>query len=110
MIPHTTLRVAEPPLEVDYWCANGHHTPRIWSTQVATPDLWECRHCGLPAGRDRAHPPRLVAVPPFKTPLAYLFERRSEVECAALLDEALERLHSRRRCTEPGGCSSGARS
>ena len=58
------------------------------------PDLWECRHCGLPAGQDPANPPEPLAVPQFKTPMGYLLERRTEAECEALLAEALQRLRA----------------
>lgn len=88
---------ATEPREVAYWCANGHHTRCSWSATATVPDLWSCRHCGQPAGTDRAHPPEPVAPQPFKTPLAYLLERRSEAECEALLSEALQGLRARRK-------------
>ena len=81
---------------VSYWCLNGHHTPRVWSAAAAIPTLWDCRQCGLPAGRDRNHPPHPLPPTRFKTPLAHLLERRSEDELEALLNEALDRLQARR--------------
>lgn len=92
------VREASSRHVVSYWCVNGHHTPRRWSADVPAPELWECR-CGLPAGRDRDHPPEPVTWQPFKSPLAHLLERRSAAECEALLDEALRNLRARRRHT-----------
>ena len=98
MILHLQIAAgAIPPTGhvASYWCAKGHQTRRWWSTDVTAPELWECR-CGFPAGRDRAHPPEPRTWRPFKSPLARLLERRSEAECEALLDEALQRLRVRR--------------
>lgn len=95
--------------EVSYWCMNGHHTSRRWSTAVTAPERWEC-HCGLPAGRDRAHPPEPVAWQPVKSPLAHLLERRSEADCEALLAEALQSLRARRRGSDRRGPARGPRS
>ncbi|WP_300014405.1 RNA polymerase-binding protein RbpA [Pseudonocardia sp.] len=88
----------EAPLRrvVSYWCVRGHHTPRRWYADATAPELWECR-CGLPAGRDRARPPDPATWRPFKSPLDHLLARRSEAECEALLDEALQSLRARRR-------------
>ncbi|MGD9525388.1 RNA polymerase-binding protein RbpA [Pseudonocardia sp.] len=83
--------------EVSYWCANGHQTRRAWSAAAAVPERWECRHCGLPAGRDDAHPPGPAPTKPYKSPLDHMLERRSEAECEALLAEALQGLRARRR-------------
>lgn len=103
MIRNSVLGVVEPAREVGYWCRNGHHTSRMWSAEVAAPEQWECRHCGLPAGRDSTHPPGPQQARPFKTPLAYLLERRSEAECEALLAETLQGLAARRRGHERTG-------
>jgi hypothetical protein len=86
MIRHTRVLVgieSQPRREVSYWCVNGHHTPCWWSAQATAPDVWECRHCGLPAGQDPAHPPEPPAVPQPKTPMGHLLERRTEAECEA---------------------------
>lgn len=88
--------VARLHCEVTYWCLNGHHTTRSWSGAAEVPTTWECRHCGLPAGRDRTHPPQPVRTRPFKSPLIHLMERRTEAECDALLDGALANLRARR--------------
>lgn len=82
---------------VSYWCAKGHEcTPSFSGAEdVEVPVTWECPRCGLPAGQDRRNPPEAVRVAPFKTHLAYVKERRSDVDGARLLDEALETMRSR---------------
>jgi hypothetical protein len=100
MIRHARARAGievEPRREVSYWCVNGHHTARGWSAAATAPELWVCRHCGLPAGQDHAHPPEPMTNQPGKSPLARLLERRSEAECEALLAEALQSLRALRR-------------
>src|SRR5665647_176946 len=72
-----------PRFWVSYWCANGHET-------------WDCPRCGFPAGRDQAAPPEPVRNEPYKTHLAYVKERRSDEDGAAILDEALAALRARR--------------
>jgi hypothetical protein len=96
---------------VSYWCLNGHHTPRAWFATAPVPPLWDCRHCGLPAGQDKNHPPEPLPLRRLKTPLTHLRERRSEAELEVLLNEALDRLHAYRligrtqgTCDEPGRC------
>lgn len=109
--PFGTHAGDEAPLRrvVSYWCVHGHDTPRRWSANAIVPDLWEC-YCGLPAGRDRAHPPEPGTWRPFKSPLTHLLERRSEAECEALLDEALRSLRARRRGGGRLGYTRGPRS
>ncbi|CAN5356956.1 RNA polymerase-binding protein RbpA [soil metagenome] len=82
---------------VSYWCAKGHESTPSFSTgeDVDVPPTWDCPRCGLPAGQDRENPPAAVQVAPFKTHLAYVKERRSDVDGAQLLDEALEAMRSR---------------
>jgi RNA polymerase-binding protein len=46
----------------------------------------------VPAGRDATSPPPLPHAEPYKTHLAYVKERRSASDGAAILAEALERL------------------
>lgn len=113
MIRHTGLLVgveSQPRREVSYWCVNGHDTPCWWSAQAKAPDLWECRHCGLPAGQDPAHPPGPRAVPQSKTPMGHLLERRTEAECEALLTEALQRLRAHRHARARGPQARGSSS
>src|SRR5437764_1440693 len=66
------------------------------AAEVIPPPLWDCPRCGLPAGPDEAHPPEPPRTEPYKTHLAYVKERRSEADGAAILAEALARLKQRR--------------
>ena len=85
-----------PRQSVTYWCANGHAATPYFAAEVIPPPLWDCPRCGLPAGPDEAHPPEPPRTEPYKTHLAYVKERRSEAEGAAILAEALHRLRQRR--------------
>jgi hypothetical protein len=89
---------AAPRVRVPYWCANGHETTPSFSASedVQPPEVWDCPRCGFPAGRDAANPPDPLRNEPYKTHLAYVKERRSDEDGAALLAEALETLHARR--------------
>ncbi|MEU5939848.1 RNA polymerase-binding protein RbpA [Micromonospora sp. NPDC047548] len=85
-----------PRRAVTYWCRNGHATAIRMAVDAEAPPLWDCPRCGLPAGRDAANPPGRVRPEPYKTHLAYVKERRSEEEGAAILAEALAALRRRR--------------
>ena len=85
-----------PRRSITYWCANGHATEPSFAADAAIPALWECPRCGLPAGTDQESPPEPPRAEPYKTHLAYVKERRSDADGAALLAEALERLQQRR--------------
>lgn len=85
-----------PREEITYYCSAGHATPTYFSAGVEVPDQWDCPRCGLPAGRDQEEPPPPPVIAPYKTHLAYVKERRNGEDGAALLDEALEGLRSRR--------------
>jgi hypothetical protein len=50
----------------------------------------------LPCGPDQEAPPLAPHAEPYKTHFAYVKERRSDAEGAALLDEALAELRARR--------------
>jgi hypothetical protein len=52
----------------------------------------------LPASRDPLNPPPAPRNEPYKTHLAYVKERRSDADGAAILEEALEGL---RRARQP---------
>ena len=79
---------------ISYWCANDHETRPSFADDgsVTPPDEWDCPRCGFPAGRDRNAPPKPIKNEPYKTHLAYVKERRTDTDGAALLDEALKRL------------------
>ncbi|QEO15919.1 RNA polymerase-binding protein RbpA [Agromyces intestinalis] len=84
---------------VSYWDAKGNETIRYFAANLPEdeiPDVIDSPSTGLPAGRDRENPPALAKTEPYKTHLAYVKERRSEEEAAALLEEALEQLRARR--------------
>ena len=85
-----------PRRTVGFWCANGHHTEHSFAADVAVPPLWDCPRCGLPAGQDEANPPARPQTEPYKTHLAYVKERRTDEDAAAILAEAMQRLHQRR--------------
>jgi hypothetical protein len=85
-----------PRRSVTYWCAHGHATTPLFASDVAPPDLWDCPRCGLPAGQDEENPPEPPRPEPYKTHLAYVKERRSPDEAAAILEEALARVRQRR--------------
>ena len=87
-----------PRIFVSFWCAHLHETRPSFVADSATvvPDLWDCPRCGLPAGQDQNNPPPAPRNEPYKTHLAYVKERRSAEDGAAILDEALNALRARR--------------
>ena len=87
---------AAPRLRVSFWCANAHETRPSFADDAAIPDTWDCPRCGFPAGQDRDNPPAQTKIEPYKTHLAYVKERRSDTDGAAILDEALSRLRAAR--------------
>jgi hypothetical protein len=93
----TTERIdSVPKRTVGYWCANRHHTEHDFAADVLPPAMWDCPRCGLPSGQDEENPPAPPTVEPYKTHLAYVKERRSDEDGAALLAEAMQRLRARR--------------
>ncbi|MGL5866503.1 MAG: RNA polymerase-binding protein RbpA [Dermatophilaceae bacterium] len=89
---------AAPRVYVSFWCCNGHETRPSFAEEpgLDIPDQWDCPRCGSPAGRDEDNPPEPPKVEPYKTHLAYVKERRSDEDGAAILGEALETLRGRR--------------
>lgn len=85
-----------PRLRLTYYCANGHETRPSFAADAEIPEEWECVRCGLPASTDQQNPPPPPKILPYKTHLAYVKERRSDAEAAAILTEALESLRERR--------------
>ena len=81
-----------PRSRIPYFCANGHVTTPSFATEADIPESWDCPRCGLPASRDRENPPPAPHNEPYKTHLAYVKERRSDVDGAAILEEALQGL------------------
>ncbi|MDQ1629859.1 MAG: hypothetical protein QOI54_3603 [Actinomycetota bacterium] len=83
-----------PRVRMSYWCANGHETKPSFAedSTVQPPDVWDCPRCGLPAGQDKDKPPSAPHTEPYKTHLAYVKERRTDKDGAAILEEALAKL------------------
>lgn len=79
---------------VMFWCGSGHPTLMNFSASAEVPDVWDCRGCGLPAGRDADNPPAATVAAPFKTHLAYVKERRSDADAEMILAEALTKLRA----------------
>lgn len=88
----STRGLSAERIEVEYYCARGHRYKPSFAVQAAIPELWDCPHCGLPAGRDQDNPPSEEVVAPYKTHLAYVRERRSDSDAEILLNEALAKL------------------
>ena len=85
---------AAPRVRVSFWCANMHETRPSFASDAAVPELWDCPRCGLPAGQDEEAPPAPPKNEPYKTHLAYVKERRCDMDGKAFLEEALERLRN----------------
>ncbi|GAA2668399.1 MULTISPECIES: RNA polymerase-binding protein RbpA [Actinoplanes] len=85
-----------PRRQVSYFCAAGHNS-RIWfAAEAPAPETWDCPRCGQPAGLDQEQPPGRSRTEPFKSHLAYVKERRSDEDAAAILAEALAKVRQRR--------------
>jgi RNA polymerase binding protein RbpA len=89
-----------PRLYVSYFCSNRHETRPAFAADAVVPETWDCPRCGLPANLDSENPPPPPKIQPYKTHLAYVKERRSDAEAAAILTEALEGLRARRAAGE----------
>lgn len=85
-----------PRQRISYYCASGHVTTPSFAFEAEIPDSWDCPRCGLPAGPDHESPPTAPRTEPYKTHLAYVKERRSDADGAAILEEALDRLRASR--------------
>ena len=83
---------------VSYWDALGNETVRYFAADVPEeeiPEQIDSPNSGLPAGRDQNNPPELAKNEPYKTHLAYVKERRSDADGAAILEESLKSLRDR---------------
>ncbi|MFI7522108.1 RNA polymerase-binding protein RbpA [Micromonospora globbae] len=85
-----------PRRAVTYWCRNGHRVEILIAEEAVAPPQWDCPRCGHPAGRDAQNPPGRSRTEPYKSHLAYVKERRTDEEGAAILAEALADLRRRR--------------
>ena len=86
---------AAPRQAVAYFCSQQHRVVVAFSVEAQVPDTWDCPKCGLPASMDSDNPPPAPKIEPYKTHLAYVKERRSDKDGAAILQEALDRLHGK---------------
>ncbi len=85
-----------PRRHLAFHCANGHVTRISFAADASEPTGWDCPRCGLPAGLDAENPPPIPRNEPYKTHLAYVRERRSDADGAAILQEALAKLREKR--------------
>ena len=85
---------AAPRTRVSFWCAHKHESRPSFASDAAIPEVWDCPRCGWPAGRDKDVPPTPPKPEPYKTHLAYVKERRSDVDGEAILAEALDKLRA----------------
>ncbi len=86
-----------------YYCSTGHEFHPQFSADVPVEEIpveIDCPSCGLPAGQDKANPPQVAKVEPYKTHLAYVQERRTEKEAEQILQEALDKVRQRRIAIE----------
>ena len=88
---------AAPRIRMSFWCANGHESRPSFATDAQIPEEWDCPKCGLPASSDRENPPPPPKIEPYKTHLAYVKERRNDVDGDAILNEALEKRRADKR-------------
>ena len=86
---------AAPRIFVSFWCSRAHESKPSFAVEAEVPDTWDCPRCGLPAGPDKENPPIPPKVEPYKTHLAYVKERRTEKDGAAILQEAIDKLHGK---------------
>lgn len=85
---------AAPRQEVAFYCGQGHESLPAFAADAVVPEYWDCPRCGLPASQDQDNPPPIPRNEPYKTHLAYVKERRSDADGAALLEEALKELRA----------------
>ena len=85
---------AAPRIRMSFWCTNGHESRPSFATDAQIPEEWDCPKCGLPASSDRENPPPPPKIEPYKTHLAYVKERRNDVDGDAILAEAIEKRRS----------------
>ncbi len=86
-----------------YYCSNGHEFHPQFAADVPIEEIpveIDCPSCGLPSGQDKANPPQVAKVEPYKTHLAYVQERRTEKEAEQILQEALDKVRQRRIAIE----------
>lgn len=83
----------------NYYCVMGHVQGPAFASNVELEELpveIDCPNCGLPAGLDKANPPSNSKHEPYKTHLAYVKERRTDLEAKQLLEEAVALIKAKR--------------
>jgi len=86
-------------VQISYWDELGNETVRFFAANLPDDEIpltIDSPQSGLPAGRDKANPPSVAKLEPYKTHLAYVKERRTEEEAESLLGDALSQLRARR--------------
>ena len=89
-----------PRQVVTFHCSREHASEVAFAKAAVVPELWDCPKCGLPASLDALNPPPALRNEPYKTHLAYVKERRSDIEAEDILQEAIQLLRSRRKSGE----------
>jgi len=87
-------------IALSFYCSNGHVTNPLFAATVNEEDIpteIDCPHCGLPSGTDKANPPMVAKIEPYKTHLAYVKERRTDDEAEQILAEALDSIRNKRQ-------------
>jgi hypothetical protein len=77
----------------------GHVQSPAFASSVEVEELpveIDCPNCGLPAGLDQANPPSNSKHETYKTHLAYVKERRTDLEAKQLLEEAIALIKAKR--------------
>ena len=83
----------------NYYCVMGHVQSPAFASNVEVEELpveIDCPNCGLPAGLDKDNPPSNTKHEPYKTHLAYVKERRTDLEAKQLLEEAIALIKAKR--------------
>ena len=76
--------------------AHGHEPSHGLCRRRADPGQLGLPTLRLPSNLDSTNPPPPPKIEPYKTHLAYVKERRTDKEAAAILSEALQALRDRR--------------
>jgi len=100
---------AAPCIRVSFWCADRHQTRLRFAVDALVPETWDCPRCGNPAGQNEQDPPARPRSEPYKSHLAYVKERRSDSDGAAILAEALARLHGAASTPAPASLPAASR-
>ena len=81
-----------PRQRTRYFCVNKHVTTVSFALDAEIPEQWDCPKCGLPASNDADNMLSAPKNEPYKTNLAYVKERRTDIDGMVILAEALQEL------------------